>query len=158
MNSENHQERVDEFETRKESSMDCPIMDGQPQLPPHVPVPFFSVQLELPSYDVEYTLVVGTYAQCSTEGRRLFPEDKDFESPIQVEGLYAHDSRVHAIFLPTDKPVSLRTVLHECWHLTRGILAFRDADYGSDYDEHCALLHEHVTSWTIDTLKRRAIL
>jgi len=111
--------------------------------------------LPLPSYDVQYRLVAGSAKQCTVREKLMFPE-LCRDAGETYEGSYVWEKEDHAIFLVS--PIKLRTVLHECWHLTRGILDYREADYGADYDEHAALLHEHVTCWTIDILRKAGIL
>lgn len=113
-------------------------------------------QLEVESYDVTAELFVGTQKQCKDRIAKRYPSVPLFEEDETFQGFYAREDREMGICLIT--PVTLRTVLHECWHLTRGILAFRDAQYPEEFDEHAALLHEHVTSWVLGELAKAKLL
>lgn len=116
-------------------------------------------RLDVQAYDCRYDLFVGSVDDVKHVILGRFPHVGNLDDHEELEGYYARSGLEFGVFLVVrNGKVALRTVLHECWHLTRGILTYRDAMYDEDHDEHAALLHEHVTSWTIQTLQSRGLL
>jgi hypothetical protein len=124
-------------------------------LPPPEPTRIFET-LKINAYDATVYLVCGNREYINFLMERT-PHWTPFGEEDEQGMVFWSNSREFFVLLDYSK-VSLRLILHEGYHLTNTILDEKGAFYGAENDEHGALLHEYVTEWIYNTLKKERVL
>lgn len=116
----------------------------------------FVTFLNVPVYDCDVKLMVGD-PKYINDFFKTSPDWEVFKSDGLEMGRCYWFGRSYFVILD-GKKITLRLALHECYHLTNAILDGNGCYYGPDHDEHGALLHEYLTGWVLDVLKREGRL
>jgi hypothetical protein len=116
------------------------------------PAARFCEVLKVEAYDATVTLLCGPVDYLNLLMQKT-PGWEPFVKDEQQGLVFWPNSREFYVVLDYAK-VNLRLVLHEGYHLTNAILDEKGAFYGAEFDEHGALLHEYLTEWMINTLKK----